>query len=416
MAKLGIYLDVRKISSAGAQLKIRLSFRNSTAYYPLGISIDPEYWDIKTQKVVRHPQRIMLNSMLSVKLSEWERALIEKTQSGEARLAKDANDLMGILLMEIFPEPVTKIPRFLPRYIGYMNTRNTEGTRGVYAQTLSRMEDFDPDLSIRTFDDINVAWLRDFERFLSKTSKSANARAIHLRNIRAVFNDALNDEVTTSYPFRKFQIKLTPTRKRSLTAEQLRRLRDYPCEEFLEIYRDMFMLCFYLIGINAVDLLNATKEAVNNGRLEYIRAKTGKMYSIKIEPEARLLLTKYRGDKHLVRILDEVKSYQDWLRRMDRSLKKIGETRRVGRGGKKHIVSAFPDISQYWCRHTWATIAADLDIPKETIAAALGHGGNSVTDIYINFDRKKIDEANRKVLDYIKGEGEPQPSLSHRSK
>lgn len=79
-------------------------------------------------------------------------------------------------------------------------------------------------------------------------------------------------------------------------------------------------------------------------------------------------------------------------------------------------MSAFPDISQYWCRHTWATIAADLDIPKETIAAALGHGGNSVTDIYINFDRKKIDEANRKVLDYIKGEGEPQPSLSHLSK
>ncbi|MDY5540430.1 MAG: hypothetical protein SPF60_03250, partial [Lachnospiraceae bacterium] len=39
---------------------------------------------------------------------------------------------------------------------------------------------------------------------------------------------------------------------------------------------------------------------------------------------------------------------------------------------------------------------------KETISAALGHEiGSEVTSIYINFDRKKIDEANRKVIDYL---------------
>lgn len=59
------------------------------------------------------------------------------------------------------------------------------------------------------------------------------------------------------------------------------------------------------------------------------------------------------------------------------------------------------DVSPYWARHTWATIAAELEIPKETIAAALGHGGNSVTDIYINFNQKKIDDANRRVIDYV---------------
>ena len=52
-------------------------------------------------------------------------------------------------------------------------------------------------------------------------------------------------------------------------------------------------------------------------------------------------------------------------------------------------------------RHSWATIAAYLDIPKDTIAAALGHGGHTVTDIYIEFDMRKVDEANRKVLDYV---------------
>lgn len=56
----------------------------------------------------------------------------------------------------------------------------------------------------------------------------------------------------------------------------------------------------------------------------------------------------------------------------------------------------------YWARHSWATIAASLDIPNETIAAALGHSyGNRVTSIYINFDEKKIDAANRSVLNLI---------------
>ena len=63
---------------------------------------------------------------------------------------------------------------------------------------------------------------------------------------------------------------------------------------------------------------------------------------------------------------------------------------------------AFKGLTTYWARHTWATIAAELDIPKETIAAALGHSiGNPVTSIYINFNTHKIDEANRRVLDYV---------------
>ena len=58
----------------------------------------------------------------------------------------------------------------------------------------------------------------------------------------------------------------------------------------------------------------------------------------------------------------------------------------------------------YIARHTWATVAASLDIPKETISEALGHSiGSEVTSIYINFDRKKVDEANRKVIDMVNG-------------
>ena len=56
----------------------------------------------------------------------------------------------------------------------------------------------------------------------------------------------------------------------------------------------------------------------------------------------------------------------------------------------------------YIARHSWATIAYSLDVPKETISEALGHEiGSRVTSIYIAFDRRKVDEANRKVIDYL---------------
>ena len=60
-----------------------------------------------------------------------------------------------------------------------------------------------------------------------------------------------------------------------------------------------------------------------------------------------------------------------------------------------------PCLTLYWARHTWATLAAEIDTPKETIAEALGHSIATVTDIYIKFNRRKIDEANRRVIDAV---------------
>ena len=100
---------------------------------------------------------------------------------------------------------------------------------------------------------------------------------------------------------------------------------------------------------------------------------------------------------------DEYRNYQDFVHWMNVGLKRIGKLERVGRDGKKVIEPLFPEISAYWARHTWATIAAELDIPKETIAAALGHAQRTTTDIYIRFDRRKVDEANRRVIDWVNG-------------
>lgn len=62
-----------------------------------------------------------------------------------------------------------------------------------------------------------------------------------------------------------------------------------------------------------------------------------------------------------------------------------------------------PDnITTYYARHTWATIAASLDVPDDVISQALWHAArNSTTAIYIERSQRKVDEANRRVIDFV---------------
>lgn len=338
------------------------------------------------------------NIALSEMLNQVEKLFISINGSITDKKLRD------LINSEILNKELGKIPKTIERYFvdyldEFISSKQKEGTKTVYTTTKNKINRYDPQA---TFETIDKKWLERFEMWMIKSGMKTNAYAIHLRNIRSVFNYAIDNEYTTLYPFRKFKIKKEETRKRSLSVEQLQILKDYPCEEYQVRYRDIFMLMFYLIGINAADLFLAKPDSIENGRLEYKRAKTGKLYSIKIEPEAMEIINRYRGNSYLLNIMDEYKDYRNFLHRMGIALKEIGNMERVGRGGKKVREPLFKDLSSYWSRHTWATIAASIDIPKETISEALGHSiGSEVTSIYIKFDHKKVDEANRRVIDHI---------------
>lgn len=297
-------------------------------------------------------------------------------------------------------EPRTMV---LAEYIAeFASLKGNSGTRGLYMSTAKKVAAYDAAAELSL---VNADWLTKFYNHLRETM-SINGAAIHLRNIRAVFNWAIDNELTEKYPFRRFKIPQERTRKRSLTVEQLITLRDYPVEEWQREYRDMFMLSFYLIGMNIGDMLMLKK--LTDGRCVYHRRKTGRLYDIEVQPEAKEIIDRYRGKGQLLSPLDRYKDYHDYMHHMNDGLKKIGESRvvpdRLGKRRKVEYEPLFPDISSYWARHTWATIAARLDIPKETIGKALGHSDfeSSTTDIYIDFDMRKVDEANRKVLDFLK--------------
>ena len=287
----------------------------------------------------------------------------------------------------------------------FIKTKTKDSTKEIFLRTKRRIEVFDDHAG---FDNIDRDWLERFQAHELLKGRKSGGIAIDLRNIRTVFNWAIDNEITTKYPFRKFSIKTERQRYLYLSADEMRKYRDFPVEPFMEKYRDMFMLGFYLIGINLSDLLELPADCIKRGRIQYRRNKTGRLYDIKVEPEAMEIIKKYKGKNHLLCILDDGTKESSFRRTLGDYLKRIGPTemKKNKRGALiKKISPLHKDIVWYTARRSWATIAAELDIPKDTIGKALGHSewDSSTTDLYIKFDNKKIDEANRKVIDYLNG-------------
>lgn len=386
MATLNYYLDRRSIKKDGTSpLKIMVNTKQNNFMLPMGIDLLPSQWNVEKGIVVKHTRKAFLNSYLTEMLVKGEEKLMtEQKKQGSALSKIQIKDLMASLFCDCKQQEGNVIGMF-KRMIEDKSKRKR--TQEIYAVTLRKIEKYlGKDASSLTFEDINLRWLKNFEEWLTTDCPHVNARAIHFRNLRAVFNKAIEEDLTTNYPFRKFKIGKEATRKRSLLVEQIRALRTMEIEPYQQKYVDTFFLMFYLMGINAIDLLSATPDQIVNGRLEYKRAKTGTLYSIKLEPEALEIIEKYKGKQHLLRFCDKMKSYRFFMNKMNNCMKKL-----------------IPGCTSYYARHSVASIAAELDVPLDTIARMLGHMDSTrrVTLIYVDFNQNKVDEANRKVIDYV---------------
>lgn len=401
MATVRIYLDTRA-AKGSAPLKLAVNHKSKSSYIPLGVKISPKQWEKASQRVINHPDGKRVNCTIQGWRNRAERVILGLADEG-VLYSLSAEQIRDRVWSVLDPERHPGDSLFLPRMERFMNLKSRKNTRGVYGWTIKKLQDFDPEIRTRTFRDINTDYLNDLNAFYSGIG--VNSRSILFRNIRAVFNDAIDAGITTEYPFRKFHIKNAPTRKKALTIPQLNLLARIDTRE--AEYRDMFMLMFYLRGINIGDLLAARKEQIVNGRFEYRRNKVGSLFSIKIEPEAQAILDRYEGKEHLLSPLDRYSDYKAYLHHLNAGLKRIG----AGRGRNNKVISCglFPELSSNWARHSWASAGAALDIPTETISRGMGHSsGLGVTNIYIDFPMKKVDIANRRIIDAVNDSGRTQ--------
>lgn len=227
----------------------------------------------------------------------------------------------------------------------------------------------------------------------------------HMRDLRTLFNAARNMYNNEDlgiyrikhYPFKKYKVGSAPlTKKRNNTLEQIRTIRDCVTKKGsrAEMAKELYMLSFYLCGMNAVDFYNLTKRNIRNGRIDYNRSKTegqrkdDAFISIKIIDEARPLLEKYI-EKLSVRYTNS-----------------NGLNKALAMGMKDlRKITGFNEFTLYWARHSFATIARNsCRMSKDDVAQALNHvdSEHSTTDIYIEKDWRIVDEVQIKVVTLLR--------------
>lgn len=226
----------------------------------------------------------------------------------------------------------------------------------------------------------------------------------YLRGIRALFNKCklkYNDDDAgvikiPHEPFKKVKLPQYRRKRKNIGISELQKIRDGKYQTDREnIGRDVFLMLFYLMGINTTDLYKL--EPPKNGRIEYERSKTitddnvnNFVLSIKIEPELQQLIDKYSPDGFLSTIKNRYSDSYNLIKAVNTGLKKICDDLGIQK------------ISTNWARHSWASLARNkAGVSKADIDFCLGHVNNDykMADIYIDIDYSIYDRINRKVLD-----------------
>lgn len=389
MATASIYYNNPKpVKKKLFPLVFVIRHKSRHTHIPSGIKLEHIYWDDKRMIKKGAPNIVDTlheNAQLLKKLADIQAYITALTNSGEI------DELSALQIKKKYLSKSLKEKSTFSSYLNDFTKTKSKGTANLYTNTADRLNDFSPNEVY--FSEINPKFLRDFETYLKKRNNAVNTIAIHMRNIRAIFNAAINDEIIelNLYPFRKYKIKTEKTIKRNLTINEIRTLRDVELFGVPQLSRDIFMLIFYLSGINLKDLSYLTKANIINERLEYQRFKGGKNYSIKIEPEANRLFKKLKGTKYLINLIERYQSYDSVKKEINKKLKIAAAVAKIK-----------APVSTYYARHSVATIAKNIGIPTDDIKAILGHADNTITDIYIDLDQNIKDKALRKILNRLK--------------
>lgn len=383
MAISSLRLDTRRALADGTfPVQIKVGY-GTDIYLATGVHLKRDEWQARSQQCVGKHARV-INNILTTALTRVTNRILELRECG--RFSTYTRAQLRQMLTDLSLDAPTVDAPTLGYYLDKVISTKKGKTANTYRSALRRVEAYcAPDKL--PVSDMSSGWWRGWIATLDADGLSNNTRHLYISAIKSVIKCAEEDGVAVNPAYKKVVSKMdTNTAMRNLPVEVLREIRDAVIDRRAEVYRDAFMLSFYLIGINAADLLALKKSDVVNGRINYKRAKTGRHYSIKIEPEAQEIIDRYAapaGDPRLLSFgASTVASF--------------------GVVCSRWLNTVRPGLTWYYARYSWANYAIDLDVPKDIVSECLGHShGAAVTGVYIRYTHDKIDKANRQVLDYF---------------
>jgi integrase len=321
-----------------------IRYAGSRLNYFTGFRIDEIGFDIASGRVKKNAvgfqgsQRTSYN-IINGRLIDIEKGLKDLfDKSSEWPSTENIKSLLAELCQKSEKRIEEPQKDFFTAFSNYIISSNlSEGRKKHVQSALNHWKRFESYSKLNlSFDTISKNVLVMFEEYLSKRSKRPKGRnsrelitcplsknTIHsiMKMTRTFWNDSIRKGITTTYPFKDYEIPAeiygSPI---YLSLEERNLLYNAKIEdEKLDRIRDIFLFqC--MVGARVGDLCRFTKGNINNGILSYIPRKTkdGKPITVTIplSEKALNIIAKYNlpGDLLLPFISDQ--RYNDYLKEL----------------------------------------------------------------------------------------------------
>lgn len=250
------------------------------------------------------------------------------------------------------------------------------------------------------FQSIDSYAIIELKKFFLKNKGKEVTFNKHLRNIRRVFNVAIGQNFISQdlYPFKSLPIPSDyESEIKCLEVKVLRKLY-----QKTEIGRDFFFLSFFLCGMNLKDIFYMPyfEEYIDIKRLKTARTARKVWLKLKLQPEALEIIRRYADPENNRLIKTEYSNHRVLTHLIGDKLKEtIKEINKELSNTNK-----IPDFSYAYARPSWATLAGELKIPDSVIdKSQMRSVTGKMIERYRKYDFSQVDEANRKVIDYVLG-------------
>ena len=177
----------KTLSNGEKPLMIRICKDGKKKYQSLGISIKAELWDFKTnQPKAKCPNRERIILIINEKINEIQKAALDKRIAGK--------DFTATTLIESTNNNVSckTVGEYYLTYIQNLQKENRIRYAGMFEVSYSSFIKFNKHLDI-PFSDIDVAWLKRYEKWMKEQNLSVSTISTRVRHLRAVFNLAITE-------------------------------------------------------------------------------------------------------------------------------------------------------------------------------------------------------------------------------
>ena len=376
------------------KIRISIGHKQETRYIVTKYKVQ-NFSNFSNGSVVRVPNAHEMNIKLRNLLNDYEERF-EAIHSPDDYSCKELRDLLKSMRPHSSAGTFNQVSEQYQKEL-------TEDGRGAYASMLKNSSRLFNDFSggDMFLSQISTITVYEFERYMKRKDVSQTYISMTLSMIRTIVNRAIRMQLVTYnvHPFTYWKRPADPEREIDISVEEMQAIRDAkPRLKKQRIAQDLFMLSYYLGGINLIDLLAIDFRGVSI--LEYTRHKSRNMklsdkrISFTLQPEAKEIINKWIN-RNTGRLDFGYKfSYRNFLAYVTRAIKSLA---------KDLDLPNYRKVCYYSARKSFVQHGFDLGVNLEVLEYCIGQSVKNNRPIfnYLKIMRRHADVAFRRILDNL---------------